>query len=117
MSKHEALEVVYEGVERSPESERAESVAWNVSELPTAGVTTGRVASEATERPSKRQKRTESQVLADLKGDLLGEATYLKERVTKLEEKIAELFAGVSPEAATLVLRSPALAHLSRYLP
>ena len=67
--------------------------------------------------PVKRIKRTEAQMVASLKGDLLSEASYLKNRVSKLEEKIAKLFAEVSPEAAALVLRSESMSHLSRYLP
>lgn len=117
MAQSESLEVVYENESateqtdtgRSPESERAESVAWNVSEPP---------APKSEPKPAgKRQKRTEAQVLADLRGDTLSEAKYLQDRVIKLEEKIAELFSGVSAEAVELVLKSRGYDHLRRYLP
>ena len=131
MSNIESLEVEYPaGVERSPESERAESITWNVADLPGARFleTVAKVekAYEGKEFPGvlasscppvKRIKRTEQQVLEDLKGDLLGEASYLKERVSKLESKLAELFASVTPEAAALVIKSNGCSHLERYLP
>ena len=71
---------------------------------------------EVVNAPAKRAKRTEAQMVASMNGDLLAEASYLKNRVGKLEEKIAQLFAGVSKEASELVLSSAASSHLRRYL-
>lgn len=62
-----------------------------------------------------RVKRTEAQMLEALNGDTLAQAMYVKERVRKLEEKIAELLASVPSEATELALKGRE--HLGRYLP
>lgn len=64
-----------------------------------------------------RVKRTEADMLASVKGDPLSESMYVLNRVQKLEEKLAELIATLSPEASDLFFRSPARQHLRRYLP
>ena len=70
--------------------------------------------------PAKRtrNKRTEADMLmaANQEGTLAA-ATYVQNRLVKLEEKMAELLAGVSTEAAELVLSQRGFEHLRRYLP
>lgn len=66
-----------------------------------------------TEAKPARTKRTEAEMIASL-GGTLEQAMYLKRRVRKLEEKIAELFSSVSGEAANLVLKDND--YLDRYL-
>jgi hypothetical protein len=64
----------------------------------------------------KRVKRTEKDMLASFEGDTLGEAAYLRDRVAKLEDKIAELLGAVSgSEVTDLVLKGRE--HLAKYLP
>lgn len=58
------------------------------------------------EMSSKRRKRSEAEVLADLKGSPLKEAVYVLERISKLEEKMNELLMSVSPEARDYVFTS-----------
>lgn len=58
---------------------------------------------EVTAPAAKRAKRTESQMLESLRGCPLKEATYVLDRVTKLEEKIRELLGGCSAEALTMI--------------
>jgi hypothetical protein len=62
-----------------------------------------------------RVKRTESQMLESVKDDPLSEAHYLKARLIKLEEKMADLMSKASPEAIELVLKGNE--HFGRYLP
>jgi hypothetical protein len=62
-----------------------------------------------------RVKRTESQMLESVAGDPLSEAHYLKARLIKLEEKIADLMSKASPQAVELVLKGNE--HFGRYLP
>jgi hypothetical protein len=60
-------------------------------------------------------KRTESQMLESVAGDPLSEAHYLKARLIKLEEKMADLMSKASPQAVELVLQGNE--HFRRYLP
>jgi hypothetical protein len=62
-----------------------------------------------------RVKRTESQMLESVSGDPLSEAHYLKARLIKLEEKMADLMSKASPKAIELVLQGNE--HFGRYLP
>jgi len=62
---------------------------------------------------SKRVKRTEAEMLASLGGSALKEATYVAERVQKLEDKISELLGSVSQKAREHILND--FPHLSRY--
>jgi hypothetical protein len=62
-----------------------------------------------------RVKRTESQMLESVAGDPLSEAHYLKARLIKLEEKMADLMSKASPQAVELVLKGNE--HFGRYLP
>lgn len=64
---------------------------------------------------SKRVKRTEAQMIESVSGDPLSQAVYVKDRITKLEDKIADMMKICSPEALELVLKGRE--HLSRYLP
>lgn len=89
--------------EVAPASERQEKVPESVAPAKAKGT---------------RVKRTESDMLACKRQEgSLAEASYLQNRLVKLEEKIADLFAGVSPEAADLVLSQRGFEHLKRYLP
>jgi hypothetical protein len=62
-----------------------------------------------------RVKRTESQMLESVAGDPLSEAHYLKARLIKLQEKMADLMSKASPQAVELVLQGNE--HFRRYLP
>jgi hypothetical protein len=62
-----------------------------------------------------RVKRTESQMLESVAGDPLSEAHYLKARLIKLEEKMADLMSKASPKSVELVLQGNE--HFRRYLP
>jgi hypothetical protein len=62
-----------------------------------------------------RVKRTESQMLESVAGDPLSEAHYLKARLIKLEEKMADLMSKASSQAVELVLQGNE--HFRRYLP
>jgi len=62
---------------------------------------------------SKRVKRTEAEMIASLGGSALKEATYVAERVQKLEDKISELLGSVSQKAREHILND--FPHLSRY--
>lgn len=64
-------------------------------------------------QPKKRIKRTEAEMIAALGGSALKEATYVAERVSKLEEKITELLGSVSQKAREHILND--FPHLSRY--
>lgn len=69
------------------------------------------------ELPAKktRVKRTEQDMLASVKGNAFDEASYVRGRLMKLEEKMSELLGSASPEAQEMLSKS--LPHLSRYLP
>ena len=60
-----------------------------------------------------RVKRTESQMIASLGGSALKEATYVAERIAKLEDKISELMGAVGQKAREHILND--YPHLSRY--
>lgn len=64
-----------------------------------------------------RVKRTEAQMLQSVAGDVLSEASYLKNRLQKLEEKMGQLMLDASAEARKLVTESRGGEHLTRYLP
>jgi hypothetical protein len=64
----------------------------------------------------KRRKRTEAEMIA-AQGSALAQASYVTQRLAKLEEKMAELLAAVPAEARDLIISQPAHSHLRRYLP
>ena len=61
----------------------------------------------------KRVKRTEAEMIASLGGSALKEATYVAERIAKLEDKISELMGSVGQKAREHILND--YPHLSRY--
>lgn len=61
----------------------------------------------------KRAKRTESQMIAALGGSVIKEASYVLERVAKLEYKISELMGSISQKSRERVLEERP--ELSRY--
>lgn len=65
------------------------------------------------QKSKKRVKRTERQMIAGLGGSALKEATYVADRVRKLEDKISELMGSVSQAARELILKD--YPHLNRY--
>ena len=65
------------------------------------------------QKTSKRVKRTEAEMIKSLGGSALKEATYVAERIQKLEDKISELLGSVSQKAREHILND--FPHLSRY--
>jgi len=61
----------------------------------------------------KRVKRTEAEMIKALGGSALKEATYVSDRVSKIEDKISELMGAISPAARELILKDNP--HLNRY--
>lgn len=69
---------------------------------------------EVTEAPkAKRAKRTEAQMIKALGGSSLKEASYVLDRVAKLEEKISELMGAISQKGRERVLEERP--ELSKY--
>lgn len=64
-------------------------------------------------KAGKRIKRTEAEMIASLGGSALKEATYVAERISKLEDKITELMGAVGQKAREHILND--FPHLSRY--
>lgn len=62
-----------------------------------------------------RVKRTETQMLESFADDPIKQANYVKDRVRKQEEKIAELIGNATPAARELILSTRP--DLSRFSP
>jgi hypothetical protein len=85
----------------------------NPALAPEGASVAGQVTASHEAKVTKRQKRTEADMLASVAGDVISEAQYLKERLMKLEQKMSDLIGSVSAEAREMVLSRST--HLERY--